>query len=207
MTLLRLEAASFMEAGAASLAPVSLEVSSGEIVVVEAPEIVAGAVLAHGCLGFLPPQSGQVWLFGERLAGRADAQLSHLRRRAALSTSSLPLLANQTVRDNIGIPLLMRGLPAAGTRSLVSALLERFGIEHCGLKRPHEITQREHELALAARALAVPADLVVLDNPRLPPAARGLLQDKIDAGSAVLAIVTHAALIPEAVRKIPVELA
>lgn len=198
--MLSVDAATFHEPGQGSVGPVDVVVEPGEIVLVVGAAGSGKTVLLRGCLGLAAPKSGAVALFGAPLAGLDHDTLMALRARCALASSAAPLVANQTLFDNIALPLWMRGAPGAAL--VVGELLERLELGDVAARRPDDVLPRHRDLALLARALAVPAELYLLDEPPMTPAARGLLRARIDAGAAALITVRHEALFPEAVRRV-----
>lgn len=198
--LLAMEQARFHEPGRGSVGPVDVVVEAGEIVLVVGGEGSGKTVLMRGALGLSSPTAGRVALFGAPLEGLDHPSLMALRARCALASSSAPLVANQTLFDNIALPLWMRGSPAATFE--VQALLERLDLKDVAAKRPDDVLPQQRDLALLARALAVPADLYLLDEPPMSQAARAILHERTEAGAGALITVRHEALFPEAARRV-----
>ena len=198
--LLRLQDACFDDTGYGSVEDVDLVVHAGELVVARGGAGTGKTVLARGCAGFVEAVSGEVELFGTPLFGLVHDALLALRARISFASSSAPLLSNQSVRDNVALPLVMRGVDPKEIARVVDDVLARFDLGPVAIVRPEDLLPRDRELALNARALAVPAELFILDDPMLPPAALALLMDRVKAGAGVLAIVRNAALFPNATR-------
>jgi len=199
---LKLEAASFHEVGFGSIAEVDLEVNAGELVVVHGPQGAGKAVLVRGCLGFVAAKSGSVSLFGTPLRGLVHEELLTVRRRCALSSASAPLLSNQNVRENLLLPLIMRGVSEKAADARVDEVLALFQLTAAAWVRPEDLLPGDRDLARLARALVVPADLYILDDPSFPLAARKEFFDKIHGGAAALVVVRYPQYFPEATRAI-----
>ncbi len=200
MPLLSIEHASFNEPGHGTVGPVDVVVEPGEIVLVVGGEGSGKTLLLRGSLGLAKPREGTVALFDTPLADLDHDALMALRARCALSSTAAPLVANQTLFDNIALPLWMRGSPGAAL--VVSELLERLELVDVSARRPDDVLPRHRDLALLARALAVPAQLMLLDEPPITPAARALLRARVESGAAALIAVRHEALFPEATRRV-----
>lgn len=198
--LLSLEQALFNEVGRGAVGPVDVTVAPGELVLVVGGEGTGKTVLLRGCLGLVPAQAGRVALFGSSLAELDHPALMTLRTRCALASSAAPLVANQTLFDNIALPLWMRGSSTANIE--VHGLLERLGLREVAARRPDDVLPLQRDLALLARALAVPAELYLLDEPPMSPAARAILRERTEAGAGALITVRHEALFPEAARRV-----
>lgn len=201
--LLQVEQARFHEPGRGAVGPLDVVVGAAEIVLAVGGEGSGKSVLLRGCLGFVPTAAGRVSLFGAALDALDHPALMALRARCALASSSTPLMANQTLFDNIALPLWMRGSSTAGFE--VQAILERLGLSDVAARRPDDVLPRQRDLARLARALAVPAELYLLDEPPMPPPARALLRERIEAGAGALITVRHEALFPEAARRVLLE--
>ena len=198
--LLSVEQAAFFEAGRGAVGPIDVVVEPGELVLAVGGEGSGKTVLLRGCLGLVAPRAGRVALFGTPLEGLDHPSLMALRARCALASSGAPLVANQTLFDNIALPLWMRGISTANFE--VTALLERLGLRDVAAKRPDDVLPAQRDLARLARALAVPADLFLLDEPPMSAVARAILHERTEAGAAALITVRHEALFPEAARRV-----
>lgn len=198
--MLSVDQASFHEPGHGSVGPLDVRVEPGEIVVAVGGEGSGKTVLLRGCLGLAPPRAGRVALFDQDLDALDHDAVMTLRGRCALASAAAPLMANQTLFDNIALPLWMRGAPGAAL--VVGELLERLELADVAARRPDDVLPRHRDLALLARALAVPADLYLLDEPPVTPAVRVFLRARIDAGAGALITVRHEALFPEASRRV-----
>jgi putative ABC transport system ATP-binding protein len=172
---LSIEGASFREAGHGVVEDLTLSVGPGEIVMVTGPSGTGKSLVMRGAAGLAAPRSGRVLLFGGDVARMHHDALMAARQRTAYASENAPLVANLTVRDNLATPLLLRGMTWSDTMARVDTALERLGIAAHATNRPHELSQVQHRLAILARALVVPADLMILDEP-----SRGLDEQRND---------------------------
>lgn len=200
MSLLALQQATFAGPGGCATAAVDVDVRPGELVVLELPTAVPGAAIARGSVGLTPAVSGQVTLFGVPIVDNAHEDLLKLRQRTAISSPGLPLLSNMSVRENVAFPLLMRGGRRQDVLALVDALLEQLGLAQHLDTRPEELPATAEALARVGRALAVPAELLVVDHPPRDDAVRALLDDKRAQGVGILVLTSAAADVPNATR-------
>lgn len=160
-----IEGASFREPGHGVVEDLSLSVGPGEIVLVTGPSGTGKSLAMRGAAGLAAPLRGRVLLFGADPSRLHHDALMAVRQRTAYASENAPLVANLTVRDNLTTPLLMRGMTWADAKARVDTALERLAIDEHALKRPHELSQVQHRMAILARALVVPADLMILDEP------------------------------------------
>lgn len=106
------------------------------------------------------------------------------------------LVTNVTVRDNVRVPLLYRGLSVADADRRADASLARFGLGGVTHLRPSALGAEGRRLAQFARAEAMDARLVYLEHPLqgLSPVGARVVEDWIDErlaeGAAVLVTET-----------------
>lgn len=185
MTVLRLQGCA-----AGRLAPVDLEVAAGDVVLLvgDVDDGIAG--LLSCSLGLLAARTGAAWLFDVDVARAEHDTLLALRLRVALASLQAPLLSNMNVRDNLVVPLAMRSQPEARVRADVEVLLGDLELSSTLLRRPHELTPRQHRELLLARALLLPAELYLLDEPPLSSRLLGRLPTLATNGAAIVVTTT-----------------
>ncbi len=163
--LSRMERASFAHPRRGRVEAVSLQVHAGELVGVCGAVGAGKSLLLRGAAGFDPAKAGTVWLLGQDLAGLDHDRLMQLRQRVAFASLSASILANLSVRENLEVPLRMRGMNREQARARVDELLGRLDLLEVAGRRSHEIPLRVLCRANVARALVLPAELYLLDEP------------------------------------------
>jgi len=104
------------------------------------------------------------------LAGAAEPDGGRVTRErglvSAMVFASGGLLANQSLIDNVALPLrFARGLSYARARNRALGSLVTCGLEDVAEMRPHALEPRQRKLAQLARAEAIHPDLLVIDEP------------------------------------------
>jgi ABC-type methionine transport system ATPase subunit len=198
--LLQIDRASFHEPGHGAVNGVSLSVEAGQIVAVIGRGGSGKTTLLRGALGLVDPDEGSVTLLGKPLNSLNHDELLALLGRCALASSSAPLLSNQSLAHNVAVPLWMRGVDPDDARTRVDELFSKLGLSEVGNRRPDDVLPRDRDLALLARALAQPAELLVLDDP--PKSAVSLIQERANAGAGVLVAVRDGNMFPQAAARI-----
>ncbi len=75
------------------------------------------------------------------------------------------LLSNLSVLDNIILPLRFAGMPAAPARANALEVLTGLGLERVADMRPGALATEACQLVQLARAMALHADLLLLEEP------------------------------------------
>lgn len=144
---------------------VDLVVRPGRVVAVTGPSGAGKSLLLRAVVGFEQVQEGQALLFGTALEALDHDRLLALRQRVAYASLSAALLSNRSTRDNLRLPLVYRGVERGLARALVEQVMQTLGLEGVAELRPHQFPLRLLTLAIIARALVLPAQLYVFDEP------------------------------------------
>ena len=112
------------------------------------------------------PTSGRVLMAGQDLATLAEQQLCQLRnRRLGFVYQFHHLLPEFDARENVGMPLLIGGLPRAEAWQRAAQMLDRVGMSHRLDHRPGQLSGGERQRVAIARALVGSPDVVLMDEP------------------------------------------
>jgi len=139
--------------------------------------------------GLERPARGKVLLDGEP-AERAGP------RRAAFAFQRAVFLRG-TVRENLDLALRLRGVGPDGRRQRIARVAELCGVGHLLERDALQLSGGEAQRVNLARALALEADLVLLDEPLSGldgPSRESLLADlpaMLAASRATVVLVTH----------------
>jgi len=147
-----------------ALRDVDLSIAAGEFVAVMGPSGSGKSTLLHLVGGLDRPDTGEVLIEGEPLAGLDDEALAHLRRRRigfVLQFFNLfPLLS---AAENVAFPLLLDGRHDA--LALAGEALDRVGLAARTRHRPGELSGGEQQRVAVARALVTRPAVVLADEP------------------------------------------
>ena len=149
-----------------ALRDVSLQLASGELVVVIGPSGSGKSTLLGIVGGFEAPDSGRVMWHGRPLAELSPTELA--RRRAAefgLVFQSLGLFPALTARENVYLPLLISGADPDSAAAATERWLRRVGLEDRAEHRLFELSLGQQQRVAVARALAREPDIVLADEP------------------------------------------
>jgi putative ABC transport system ATP-binding protein len=154
------------EARVTALAGVSLTVERGEFVALVGPSGCGKSTLLHLCGAMDRPSSGRIDIEGRDLGSLTDDELTRLRRdRIGFVFQFFNLLPTLTIADNIALPCLLSGMPAASAAERARRLAERVGIAHRLHHYPQQVSGGELQRAAIARALVHDPALLIADEP------------------------------------------
>lgn len=140
-----------------ALEDLTLEVAAGEPVSVIGPSGCGKSTMLLLAAGLLVPQSGHVTVNGETVAG--------VRRETALILQDYGLLPWKTVSANAGLGLEVRGVGREERARRVASALERVGLGEFARAYPGELSGGMRQRLALARAVALDADLLLMDEP------------------------------------------
>ncbi len=152
------------------LEDVSFEVRRGEMVVVLGRSGVGKSVTLKHILGFLKPDSGQVFVAGHEVSRMSEAGLTELRRCVTMVFQSGALFDSLTVSENVAYPLRERAargasLNEAQIEARVEELLALVELEGVSDLMPSDLSTGMKRAVAMARALAAEPEAILYDEP------------------------------------------
>lgn len=109
---------------------------------------------------------GAVFVMGEEMDPRRPRRCARLRHdHVGIVFQHLNLLAELDVKQNVGLPLELRRVPARLRHERVLDLLARFGLADLAARRPGDLSGGEQQRVAIARALAAQPGLLLVDEP------------------------------------------
>jgi ABC-type ATPase involved in cell division len=144
---------------------VSVQVTRGEIVVIEGPTGAGKTTLLRLLFGAERADAGTILVGGSELQGGSTPNLAALRRSMGLMVQGMLLLPALTVADNIGLALRAVKAPWRERRFRIYETLKVFGLEGRRDAVPAELSGGELQRVALARALVTRPALVLADEP------------------------------------------
>ena len=147
-----------------ALAPLSLEIASGELLVLLGSSGSGKSTLLKLINRLLEPDSGEILLHGKRLQ---EYDPVTLRRSIGYVFQGIGLLPHLSIIDNVAtVPRLRGDDPAQATRQARALLADvNLDPDEYAKRTPDELSGGQQQRVGVARALATGADLLLMDEP------------------------------------------
>lgn len=145
---------------------VSLHVSRGEFVCIVGSSGSGKSTCMNiiGCLDI--PTSGEYHLNGTDVSTMSEKELAHVRNRElGFVFQQYNLIPKLTVKENVELPLLYKGLKPQERSALAQKALERVGLGDRGKKYPAQLSGGQQQRVSIARALAGNPPVILADEP------------------------------------------
>ena len=143
-----------------ALNELSMTVARGEFIALLGPSGCGKSTALNCIAGLMNLSGGSIWLDGNRLDNLPPEQ-----RGFGMVFQSYALFPHMTVRDNVQLGLVMRGVGAAERQRRTAsalALVQLDGHEH---KLPGQLSGGQQQRVAIARAIVVEPRLVLMDEP------------------------------------------
>ena len=143
-----------------------LEVGEGEVVAIVGESGCGKSTLLH-LLGALDkPSEGEIYFSQRAFSGLSEAERSQLRNQEfGFVWQMHSLLPEFTARENVMMPLLIRGTDAREAGKRAGDWLERVGLAARGTHRAGELSGGEQQRVALARALVGGPKVLMADEP------------------------------------------
>ncbi len=144
----------------------TLEVQSGEIMIVIGRSGGGKSVFLKHLLGLLRPDSGRIWVDSVELTQLRGRALDRVRERYGVVFQGGALFDSMTVFDNVAFPLREKtALSAQEIAARTEEKLGQVGLSGMGHKYPAEISGGMKKRVAIARALVIEPEIVFFDEP------------------------------------------
>jgi len=145
---------------------VSIDIEAGEFVCLSAPSGGGKTSLLNAIGGLDKPDSGEVWVAGQRIDNMAKGRLAELRlRQIGFVFQAYNLIPVLSAEENVEFVMEVQGVPFAERRARSAALLHEVGLAGLEQRRPAEMSGGQQQRVAVARAIASQPALVLADEP------------------------------------------
>lgn len=149
-----------------ALRDVSLNIKSGEFLSIMGSSGAGKSTLLNIMGGLDQPTSGEVFFDQKPLHKISDYELTIIRRRRiGFIFQFFNLLPMLTAAENVGLPLLVDGLPFSKVKPKAESLLQKVGLGKRTGNRPGQLSGGEMQRVAIARALIINPAVILADEP------------------------------------------
>ena len=184
----------------------ALSVNAGEVVALVGESGVGKSTLLNCIAGLENADAGSILIGapGRDIVRLDEAARAALRaRQIGFVFQAFHVLPTLTVGQNVAVPLLLAGVPAAEQPARIEALLGRVGLAGFAPRWPASLSGGELQRVAIARALVHRPRLILADeptgnlDPRTAAEVLTLLLERVREEGAAALIVTHSQHVAE----------
>lgn len=164
--VLQVKGISKMLGGKPILDNCSLTVNRGELKVLIGPSGAGKSTLLQSINCLIPPDSGEIYLEGQRLNRADKSALCAFRAQVGMIFQDFNLFDHLTAEENVAIALRkVRGMSATDARKRAQEELARVGLARRATLYPAQLSGGQKQRVAMARALAMDPKVILLDEP------------------------------------------
>lgn len=145
---------------------VEMVITQGDLVCLSAPSGGGKTTLLNAIGGLDIPDSGEVWIAGQRIDNLSKGALAELRlTQIGFVFQAYNLVPVLTARENVEFVMQVQGVPAGERGDKSQAILEEVGLTGLADRRPAEMSGGQQQRVAVARAIVSRPALVLADEP------------------------------------------
>ena len=145
---------------------VSIEIDEGGFVCLSAPSGGGKTTLLNAIGGLDKPDSGEVYIAGQRIDNLGKGQLAELRlRQIGFVFQAFNLIPVLTARENVEFVMQVQGVPASERGKLAREILDEVGLAGLEDRVPADMSGGQQQRVAVARAIVSRPALVLADEP------------------------------------------
>ena len=145
---------------------VSIEIAEGGFVCLSAPSGGGKTTLLNTIGGLDRPDSGEVYIAGQRIDNLSKGELAELRlNQIGFVFQAFNLIPVLTARENVEFVMQVQGVPPAERGKLALEILDEVGLAGLEDRRPADMSGGQQQRVAVARAIVSRPALVLADEP------------------------------------------
>ena len=145
------------ESGVEALRDITLALPRGELSTFLGPSGCGKTTLLKIIAGLISPSEGELWVKGNKVSGPGPER--------AFVFQDFALLPWASVLRNVAFGLELRGVPKDQREEIARKYIAEVGLSSFESRYPHQLSGGMKQRVGLARALAIDADIVLMDEP------------------------------------------
>jgi len=151
--------------GQEALLDINLSIDKGEMVFLSGHSGAGKSTLLRLLALIERPTRGTITLNGKLVSNLPERSIPYYRRNIGMIFQDHRLLAEQTIFDNIALPLRVSGTDESVVRRRVDAALDKVGLLKRGTFMPIELSTGQQQRVGIARAVVSRPSILLADEP------------------------------------------
>jgi NitT/TauT family transport system ATP-binding protein len=151
------EVGKIYDGGVEALKDVRLALPTGRLTTFLGPSGCGKTTLLKIIAGLIPPTAGEIWVKGKKIDGPGPER--------AFVFQDFALLPWATVLRNVAFGLELRGIARDERFETARGYIAKVGLKEFESSYPHQLSGGMRQRVGLARALAVDADIILMDEP------------------------------------------
>ncbi|MEZ4873738.1 MAG: ABC transporter ATP-binding protein [Bdellovibrionales bacterium] len=145
---------------------ITFTIGEGEIIFVLGTSGTGKSVLLKNLVGLLQPDSGEIYIDGERVDGKSEEEYLPVRRKCGMVFQHPALFDSMTVFENVAFGLRKHfNLPEDEVVKRVHESLALVRLENVDQKMPQELSYGMQKRVSLARTVAIRPKILLFDEP------------------------------------------
>ncbi len=145
---------------------VNLEIQESGFVCLSAPSGGGKTTLLNAIGGLDRPDSGEIWVAGQRIDNLTKGELAKLRlHQIGFVFQAYNLIPVLTARENVEFVMQIQGVSSDRRAEKASAILEEVGLKGLEDRKPADMSGGQQQRVAVARAIVSRPTLVLADEP------------------------------------------
>lgn len=145
------------DSGVEALRDITLALPRGELSTFLGPSGCGKTTLLKIIAGLISPSDGEIWVKGNKVSGPGPER--------AFVFQDFALLPWASVLRNVAFGLELRGVPKGKREEIARKYITEVGLSSFESRYPHQLSGGMKQRVGLARALAIDADIVLMDEP------------------------------------------
>ena len=145
---------------------IDLVITRGEVCCLLGPSGSGKSTLLNMIAGLEKPSRGSINVMGERISAMGETRLAKFRQRQmGFVFQSYNLLPALTALENVGLPLMFRGVGRRKRKKAALKMLDMVGLRTHAKHKPTQMSGGQQQRVGIARAFVGDAPIILADEP------------------------------------------